>query len=216
MVLTVMRDHLDDDERNRAARFANYRDRQRFVMSHFALRQLLSGACGTHASELRFTKEPFGRPFLSDPSGMDFNMSRAHDNIAAYAVSGNGRVGIDIEMIVPALAKELAQHVLAPMELNALRQMPSQMQTAAFFRCWTAKEAFLKLHGRGFSVKPQAVVVDLDKSIASCNVPELLCAHIVWLPTRGSCVCALATLNAVHLHDVSPWLTRCVSLAMSG
>ncbi|MDR1967453.1 MAG: 4'-phosphopantetheinyl transferase superfamily protein, partial [Burkholderiaceae bacterium] len=207
---TAMRD-LDDDERSRAARFVRQRDRRRFVISHYVLRQLLSAACGVHAGQLRIAKEALGRPFLLHPSGVDFNMSHT-DDAAAYAVSGHGRVGIDIETIVPTLVEELAERVLTPAELGVLRRMPGAAQASAFFRFWTAKEAFLKLHGLGFSVEPKAVVVDLDNGVVACSVPELDPVHVVWLPARGTAVCALATRSVVRIHDVSPWLARYAGL----
>lgn len=202
---------LDDEERGRAALFATSHDRRRFVLSHFALRRLLSGTCGMHASKLRFAKEALGRPFLLSPFSLDFNMSHASET-AAYALAGNGRVGIDIEMIVPTVAAELAERVLAPVELGALRRMPRPAQAAAFFRWWTAKEAFLKLHGRGFSVEPNTVVVDLNCGIAACSAPELAAAHVAWLPAGNGAMCALATPNIVRRHDVSEWLARCAGL----
>lgn len=202
---------LDKDERGRAARFATNHDRRRFVMSHFALRRLLSATCGIRASELGFAKEPLGRPFLLSPLSLDFNMSHARAT-AAYALAGNGRVGIDIEMIVPMAAAELAERVLAPVELCTLRRMPRPTQAAAFFRWWTAKEAFLKLHGLGFSVEPNTVVVALDSGIAACSAPGLAAARVAWLPAGDGAVCALATPSNVRLHDVSQWLARCAGL----
>jgi 4'-phosphopantetheinyl transferase len=213
MVLAAMR-VLDDDERSRAARFVNPRDSRRFVISHYALRQLLSAVCGVRAAQLRFAKEALDRPFLLPPSGVDFNMSHTGDT-AAYAVSVDGRVGIDIEMIAPALATELAQQVLTPVELSALRRLPGAAQVTAFFRFWTAKEAFLKLHGTGFSVEPKAVSVDLDNGVVVSSVPELDFAHVVWLPAREGAVCALATRSVVRVHDVSPWLARCAGLPVA-
>lgn len=103
---------LDDEERGRAARFVTSHHRRRFVLSHFALRRLLSGTCGMRASKLRFAKEALGRPFLLSPFSLDFNMSHASET-AAYALAGNGRVGIDIETIIPTVAAELAEQVLA-------------------------------------------------------------------------------------------------------
>ena len=202
--------NLDQEERRRAAGFAFDRDRRRYVLSHFALRQLLSGICNIHTSQLRFATEPLGRPYLQRPSGIDFNMSHSGD-IAAYAASKTCRVGIDVEMIVPSAPTELAEHVLTPMERDALQQLPAEEHPSVFFHYWTAKEAFLKLHGMGFTVEPQSVIVDLNNGTASCSTLGLAPAHIIWLPAGKHAVCALAAPHAVDLYDVSDRLARFIS-----
>ena len=40
--------------------------------------------------------------------------------------------------------------------------MPQQRQNAAFFKCWTSKEAFVKGIGVGLSVPLQAIEVSVD------------------------------------------------------
>jgi len=205
------RANLDQEERRRAASFAFDRDRRRYVLSHFALRQLLSGICDIHTSQLRFATEPLGRPYLQTPSGIDFNMSHSGD-ISAYAASKTCRVGIDVEMIVPSAPPELAEHVLTPTERDALQQLPVEEHPRVFFRYWTAKEAFLKWHGLGFTVEPQSVTVDLNNGTACCSTLRLAPAHIIWLPAGKHAVCALAAPHAVDLYDVSDRLVRFISM----
>jgi len=214
-ILLAALSSLDQEERQRAARFAFDHDRHRFVLSHFALRRLLSDISETNISQLRFATEPLGRPYLQTPSGIDFNMSHASD-MAAYAVSGTCRVGIDVEMIAPSASAELARCVLTPVELDALKQFPAETHPSVFFHFWTAKEAFLKLHGLGFTMEPQSVNVDLNIGVARCSTPKLAPARIVWLPAGKRAVCALATLNVVGLYDVSDWLTRSISILIPG
>lgn len=42
--------------------------------------------------------------------------------------------------------------VFAPVEVTQLRALPAAGQTAAFFECWTRKEAFVKARGEELSL----------------------------------------------------------------
>jgi 4'-phosphopantetheinyl transferase len=44
---------------------------------------------------------------------------------------------------------ELARRYFSPAETDWLLATPPDVQTAAFFTCWTAKEAYLKARGDG-------------------------------------------------------------------
>jgi 4'-phosphopantetheinyl transferase len=61
-------------------------------------------------------------------------------------------VGIDLEHIQPELADlRVAEQYFSPQEFAMLRALPDHLQTEAFFRCWTSKEAYIKAIGEGLS-----------------------------------------------------------------
>lgn len=75
------------------------------------------------------------------------------DGIGLLAVARGREIGVDIERIRPEAARDsVAEHFFAPAEVAALRALPDSLQAAAFFNCWTRKEAFLKAHGHGLSL----------------------------------------------------------------
>ena len=66
-------------------------------------------------------------------------------------------VGIDIERLTDIDPLPLA--VLHPDEVAWLGPAPTSVQ---FLSLWTAKEAFVKLKGRGFRIPPETFAVRLD------------------------------------------------------
>lgn len=62
------------------------------------------------------------------------------------------RIGVDIEMICPALAgADIAESFFSRREVKQLRSLSGSAQAAAFFSCWTRREAYVKALGLGLS-----------------------------------------------------------------
>jgi 4'-phosphopantetheinyl transferase len=142
-------DVLDDAERGRAARFVFEPDRRRFIVSHALLRTVLGRFLNQPPGSLRFTTGFRGKPRLVDPPvDLRFNLSHAGER-ALIAVALGREVGVDIEQTRAIDALALATRFFAAGETAALRALPESEQPAAFLRCWTRKEAFIKALGDG-------------------------------------------------------------------
>jgi 4'-phosphopantetheinyl transferase len=143
---------LSPDEQRRAARFHFERDRIRFMAARGALRGILGAYLRRPPAEIVFAYSPHGKPSLADEPSLSFNISHSGD-WALCAVALNRRIGVDIESIQPELAgQSIAERFFSPREVAELRALPSAEQSAAFFRCWTRKEAFVKARGEGLSL----------------------------------------------------------------
>ena len=153
---------LDAEERARAARFHQDRDRRRFVIAHAVLRLLLGGYCRCDPGALRFGLSPRGKPFLREPtSDLRFNLSHSGE-LAIYGLTRGAEIGIDVEQHRTELAADrIADRHFAPAEVAALQNLPPHQQSEAFFRCWTRKEAFIKARGEGLSLPLSRFVVSL-------------------------------------------------------
>jgi 4'-phosphopantetheinyl transferase len=69
---------------------------------------------------------------------------------------------VDIEAVRPGfVAERIAEQCFAPAEVAELRSLPLAQQDAAFFACWTRKEAFVKALGQGLSYPLQRFQVSL-------------------------------------------------------
>lgn len=136
---------LSPDERVRAGRFAQARDRDRFIAAHSALRSVLGRYRRRAASSLAFDAGPGGKPALRDADGWHFNLSHAGPR-AVLAVCHGREVGVDVEELRPA-PLEIADQYFAPDETRRIRSADDP--AASFYAHWTMKEAWLKAAGEG-------------------------------------------------------------------
>ncbi len=155
---------LSSGEQGRAQRFRFPVHRQRFILAHAALRNILSRYLGLPARRLEFNHNAYGKPELTLQDGGDwlsFNLSHSH-SLALVAVSIKRAVGVDIEQLRVDLADEkIAQRFFSTREVADLRSLPEDQRTQAFFACWTRKEAFIKALGQGLSMPLDAFDVSL-------------------------------------------------------
>ncbi|HNC84230.1 MAG TPA: 4'-phosphopantetheinyl transferase superfamily protein [Nitrospira sp.] len=147
---------LSDEERTRAARFAFERDRQRFVLSHGVLRQLLARYTHIKAGEIQFITGRHGKPALAVPSvpseNIQFSLSHSGE-YALVAVARGREVGVDVEVFKANMdCAKLAERFFAPREAQAMATLCGEPQQRMFYRLWTAKEAYFKGLGVGLSL----------------------------------------------------------------
>ena len=145
---------LSPDERERAGRFHFERDRRRFTVGRGFLRTLLAHYLGRSAAAVEFRYGPRGKPELAGGdtgSGLRFNLSHSGGRVLC-ALTRELDVGADLELIRPLHNLDgLAATVFSARELAALHALPAPLRQAAFYRCWTRKEAFIKALGDGLS-----------------------------------------------------------------
>jgi len=145
---------LANDEIDRASRFYFQRDRDCFVIVRGVLRILLSTYIQTPPEQIRFQYSARGKPSLAlgqNDAKLDFNVSHSHE-LALLAFTRGRAVGIDLEYVRPDIVHEqVAERVFSAQEIASLRALSYGLQPAAFFNCWTRKEAFIKATGEGLS-----------------------------------------------------------------
>ena len=158
------RELLSPDERERAARFHFEQHRRRYLIAHIALHWILSRYLQIDPAQLSFELGSNGKPKLTAAlasNGVEFNLSHSNE-MALLAVNRIGEVGVDIEYVKPDFKfEEIAERFFTAREATALRELPSELQRQAFFKCWTCKEAFLKAKGTGLSGKLDEVEITL-------------------------------------------------------
>jgi len=166
---------LSPDERARADRLLDRQLSARFVAGRGFLRETLAEFLGVQPADLRFAAGEHGKPRLIAEAGsasLRFNLSHADDR-AILAVASDREVGIDLERVRDDLPfREMAQRFYSTRERTELFSLPEDRQLAAFFRCWTRKEAYLKGCGSGFSQQSDS----FDMSLLPGHPPELI-AH---------------------------------------
>jgi 4'-phosphopantetheinyl transferase len=93
--------------------------------------------------------------------GVAFNLSHSGD-LALLGIACGREIGVDIERHRPEVnCEQLAEHFFAPVEVAALRALAPGERRAAFFACWSRKEAYIKAVGRGLSTPLDGFAVSL-------------------------------------------------------
>jgi 4'-phosphopantetheinyl transferase len=145
---------LSPDEEERARAFVRPEHGEAFRTGRGLLRMLLGFYLLRPASAVRFQYGSSGKPALAPQEGpaLSFNLAHSGDEFVV-AVSGGGAVGVDLERV-----REDTDHgviirdFFSVGEASALAQLPAVSRAAAFFGCWTRKEAYMKARGDGFSL----------------------------------------------------------------
>jgi 4'-phosphopantetheinyl transferase len=195
---------LSEDERARAGRFVFDSDRRCFAVARGTLRDILGRYLGIPSGDLVFAYSSHGKPVLARGAGgsdLRFNVSHA-DGLALVAVALAREVGIDIERVREDFATdEMAARVFSLAELATIRMLPAAARCAAFFNCWTRKEAYVKARGEGLSLPLQR----FDVSVAPNEPAELLAS------AENSC-----EVYRWSLQDLQPEPGYVAALAVEG
>lgn len=145
---------LCEDELERAGRYHFQRDRDRFIVCRARLRSILARYLNLEPAGLRFRYGPQGKPALDLPpgiKGIEFNVSNSQD-LALFAIALGREVGVDLECVRPMEdLQQIAERFFAPEESREILGLPANQRLAAFFNCWTRKEATIKAMGTGLS-----------------------------------------------------------------
>ena len=148
---------LDSVELQRASSLPKT-TRREFVATRAILRTLLGERLEVPAPEVVLRKSENGKLFV--PGGILFNVAHSK-GLAVFAFTHNLEVGVDVELLRPlADLGGVVDLTLAPSEAADLQLVPAGDRAAAFFACWTRKEAYLKASGDGLG-SPRDVAVTL-------------------------------------------------------
>ncbi|WP_377851620.1 4'-phosphopantetheinyl transferase family protein [Allokutzneria oryzae] len=142
---------MSDKETRRADGYSYPEDRRRFVIARAMLRSVLADHLGVAPAEVEITRDESGRPRVD--GGPDFNLSHSGE-LAALVVSGDRRVGADVERHRELDYLGMAERVFLPGEHALIAALPEAERSVAFFRYWTCKEACVKVLGEGLSALP--------------------------------------------------------------
>ena len=167
------RSTLEPGELDRAARFHFDKHRQHFIVARGFLRSVVARYLGSQPEALQFEYGAYGKPALASGHTLRFNLSHSNE-VALLAVALDAELGVDVEHIRPDFAGEdIARRYFSRAEVDVFNTLPPEERVAAFFRCWTRKEAYIKAIGKGFSQALDAFDVTLAPGVA----PALLRAE---------------------------------------
>jgi 4'-phosphopantetheinyl transferase len=161
---------LSTEELNRARRFHFHRDSQKYIIGRALLRWILGQYTQIKPQDIEFTYNSYGKPFLKNFMGLNFNLAHSHDVIVVALTTG-ASIGVDVEYIRENLDnEEIAEHYFSKSEAATLRSLPACEKASGFFRCWTRKEAYIKAKEKGLSLP----LKQFDVTLSPDDPPRLL------------------------------------------
>jgi 4'-phosphopantetheinyl transferase len=153
------------DERERAARFRQEADRQRFLQGRLLLRTFLGHHLGIAPRDVAFVNGEFGKPEVQRPAGagvLRFNLAHSGEWLL-FAIARDRKLGVDVEQHrAMSDAIQIARRFFAPPEVEALEALDPARHHDTFFRVWTRKEAIVKATGQGISAGLDRFAVSAD------------------------------------------------------
>ncbi|MBP7408983.1 MAG: 4'-phosphopantetheinyl transferase superfamily protein [Flavobacteriales bacterium] len=157
------RDLLDPVETERAQRFRFKQDRERFILGHGVLRELLGRYLKRDGSLIRFSRGAFGKPYL-DRKRLCFNFSDTKDAILVGFTTGV-EIGVDIETMARDVDHAaVSEHYFTAPEI-AVIQAAGPEAKRCFLDFWTRKEAVLKASGVGIMEDLRVLRVDGEHNV---------------------------------------------------
>jgi len=157
--LAELRTALAPGEIERANRYVFASDRLRYEAARGILRRLLSRYRNCPPAAFEIHTNPFGKPVVD--GDIRFNLSHSGP-LAVYVFARNADVGIDVERIRTDVdCFEIARRYFTDAEFAELEATAKEMQSEAFFRGWTRKEAYVKALGRGLSTSLTSFAIGL-------------------------------------------------------
>ena len=143
---------LAPEERARANRLRQYRDRALQVRTRALVRRVIATYLEVAPQDVDIATGSDGKP---EVAGSDtrrwplFNVSHS-DTVALMAVSASHEVGVDVERVrADVLWRDIADEFFSPVEVDVIGHVPRADRRRAFFDCWVRKEAYLKGLGVG-------------------------------------------------------------------
>lgn len=180
-------------EQERIEQFHRWQDAQAGMLGKILLRRELMKIQPMATDILeQLTYSRFRKPFLENVP-VDFNISHS-GHVVVCAISTNGRVGVDVEIVQPVELSYLAPQ-MQETEWQEIQAAPDMYRS--FFYYWTRKEALLKANGKGLHLPMKTIAVHQNTAII-----EEEKWYLSELDLGNEVVCHLATACPVAENEI--------------
>ncbi len=156
---------LSEERQNAVLRMKFENDRKRSVLGELLARKAISQKCGIPPNEILIKRTENGKPYCENTQ-IHFSIGHCKD-VVICAVS-HSPIGVDVEFIRP-LDLRITKFACTEKDLAFLNSCDENQKELNFFKLWTAKEAFIKFHGK---VLADLKTVDYESLIPNCKVLE--------------------------------------------
>jgi 4'-phosphopantetheinyl transferase len=138
---------LTGDEIDRANRFYQQKDRNRFITSRAALRTILGRYLNIAPEAVEFASGINKKPFIKSGNQNNLQYNLSHSGDAILLAVTDSAIGTDVEFINYDFGyREVLTDNFSPGEINYITEADSIHR---FFKLWTRKEAITKATAQG-------------------------------------------------------------------
>ena len=131
--------------------------RNRSIITRGFVKLIISNYLNMDPVGVKFSYNDYGKPFIAnDNSKLQFNISHS-DEVAVFAFSRYNEIGIDIEKIKDIQDMDGVINICFTDYEKNWYKARRDSNAELFYKVWTAKEAFIKAIGRGFSYNPKNI-----------------------------------------------------------
>lgn len=187
--------------REQAGKFVYQRDREIAVYTECFARYCIAKKLGLSFETVSFSKNCYGKPYITNTADLFFNMSHSGD----YIICGlsNEPIGVDVEKIEKA-PMEVAEHCFSIDEQRALRDKKGGEADRHFYALWTLKEAYLKMNGTGLkNISRCSFLLDSENGKITCFADGKITEQFVFsLMEREDYIMASCGNGQAGLHQV--------------
>jgi 4'-phosphopantetheinyl transferase len=149
--------HTSEEKRGSVKRYKFHADACRTLIADLLIRLLLCQEYDLSEREIRFERNPYGKPFLSSRPELYFNLS--HSGEWVTCALGASPVGVDIER-VDNIDLSVAEHFFSREEYRDL--LGARDPLHRFYEIWTSKESYVKMLGVGLGLPLQSFSIKID------------------------------------------------------
>ncbi|MCB0791362.1 MAG: 4'-phosphopantetheinyl transferase superfamily protein [Flavobacteriales bacterium] len=204
--LNELTEVLDPAERTRADRFLTDGSRDRYILGHGLLREVLGRTLGCAPHEVTMERGRHGKPHLPGNEAY-FNFSDTKDAVL-IGLSPDQEIGVDIETLHRRVDHDaVAGHYFTEPEVAWIRASGPAAK-ARFLDLWTRKEAILKASGVGIMDDLHSLRVDRPRNAFMIGHAEFIAMaapeyHVRTMHVGPDHFLSVATERAVeHMHLV--------------
>jgi 4'-phosphopantetheinyl transferase len=151
--------YIPIEKRERIGRFHIYEDVLRTLIGDIFIRYLLYQRLKNINQKLIFGVNKYGKPYLKNYTGIEFNIS--HSGTWITCSIDSLPVGIDIEQI-KTINLGIAERFFSKEEVKALMYKCIDNREAFFYELWTLKESYIKAIGKGLSIPLDSFTIQIE------------------------------------------------------
>ncbi|MBX4266846.1 4'-phosphopantetheinyl transferase family protein [Clostridium estertheticum] len=162
-----IKETLSDEEIKKSGEIKIKNNELLFCLRKGITRIILSSFLNMKPNEIKYSRNVYGRPFISNSYYKDFRFNISHSKEYLFVgIATKGDIGVDIEKTNLKLRYSLlAESVFSPKELVMYNNYNELNKLCSFYKAWVQKEAISKALGVGISIGFNSFSVNIDPDL---------------------------------------------------